>query len=220
MPTTPTPRTRIDWDELALVLGQGAPVTKVAELYGCSRVTIWKKLRTDARFQRLVAEEQARARAESAAHMEMLREKTAQKLAELLDQGNVRVVLWLAKQLGLVAADYAGHLMQVASRPSVLETAPPVNADENASTPLIQDENPNSINAPQGNMAGNRRRLKVAFRQLAEPPLPHAPLRQSRRRPPAREHPLDALIQSLGSPLNPALPLRSGGQIATTVNHV
>ncbi|HYD32605.1 MAG TPA: hypothetical protein VEB64_17310, partial [Azospirillaceae bacterium] len=117
------PRRRIDWDEIALVLGRGAPVTQVAELYRCSRVTIWKKMRSDDRFRRLVAEEQARARAESAAHMEMLREKTARKLEQLLDQGNVRVVLWLAKQLGLVAADYSGLLARVADQPSVLETA-------------------------------------------------------------------------------------------------
>jgi len=132
--STPT-RSRIPWDEVALVLGRGATVTQVAGIYGISRVTIWRRMRADDRFRRLVEETQADAQAEAAGQVEQLREDVARQLRRLVKAGNVRVVLWLARELGVVRRDYAGLLADITAAPSVFENAAFENAAFENATP-------------------------------------------------------------------------------------
>ncbi|HYD31638.1 MAG TPA: hypothetical protein VEB64_12380 [Azospirillaceae bacterium] len=119
-------RPSVQWDTVAVMLGRGATVTGVAEHFGVSRVTVWRRMRADDRFRRLVEETQANARAEAAGRVEDLREDVARQLRRLVKAGNVRVVLWLAKELGVVRRDYAGMLAEVAATPSVFEATPSV----------------------------------------------------------------------------------------------
>lgn len=114
-------RKPIDWDLVALLLARGTPVTKVAEAIGCSRVTIWRHLRTCARTRKLLAEEHAAQHLEAAAAVLRLRSTVIRQMERLLEDGNVRMVTWLADRLGLVVPDLPAALAAASAEVSVFE---------------------------------------------------------------------------------------------------
>lgn len=117
----PPARKPIDWDLVALLLARGTPITKVAEAVGCSRVTIWRHLRTCARTRQLLAEEHAVQNLEAAASVLRLRSTVIRQMERLLEDGNVRMVTWLADRLGLVVPDLPAALTAAAAEASVFE---------------------------------------------------------------------------------------------------
>jgi hypothetical protein len=99
-PAPPAPRPtrgkRPDWGQAALLLARGEAVAEVARRVGCSASYLARKRRTDAAFR-------ARVEAGKGGDMAGLRHVVTKAIEQAVRDGNVRVVLWLADRLKLVA---------------------------------------------------------------------------------------------------------------------
>jgi DNA-binding LacI/PurR family transcriptional regulator len=108
-PIEPWPRGRppvIDWTEAAELLAEGMPAALVATRLGCSRQTVWRALRRSRALQEQLGEMAYRQRAETGSRLHALRPLVARALERKLDEGNTRVILWLAQRLGVANHGY------------------------------------------------------------------------------------------------------------------
>lgn len=96
---------RIAWPQVAARLAQGVTMTQAAIEAGCARSTIWRKLKDSSDFRGALAAERARVAEEAAQRVAGLRTMVAETIEREVRAGNLRVVLWLADRLKLVAGD-------------------------------------------------------------------------------------------------------------------
>jgi hypothetical protein len=95
-----------DWELAAGMLAQGGGVGAVAELLGCHRTTVWRRLRTCPAFRQRVAELRGDVVDGAGASLDRLRRRVVEGLRQELAAGNVTVLLWLADRLGVGSPDY------------------------------------------------------------------------------------------------------------------
>jgi len=103
----PSRRTRIDWADVARLLAAGWTTKEVARHHGCARQHVWRILRRSPALQRNIDAAGREFRLEAGAMVEALRPRVAEALSRAVDQGNVRVALWLADRLDLARLDYS-----------------------------------------------------------------------------------------------------------------
>lgn len=111
MTTETAPRARarpacrpIDWHRAAERLAQGASVVSVAAEFGCSASTLYRRRRKDPVFQGWIASCRERLTAGNGERrLTDLRRTLHEAIENEVRAGNVRVILWLADRLKLVA---------------------------------------------------------------------------------------------------------------------
>jgi AcrR family transcriptional regulator len=86
------------------MLSDGHTTAEVAREVGCSRQHVWRILRRSRALYWAIAEAETEAVRDANARLAGLRPLVADALARGLDEGNVRVTLWLADRLGLGCA--------------------------------------------------------------------------------------------------------------------
>lgn len=101
-PLKPLSHHRIDWAAAAEMLAAGCSTQETAERLGIHRTTVWRALKTSARFRAAVEERRARRVSDTAARLEALRGEVAEALVVMLRDGDRRVLLWLADRLGVM----------------------------------------------------------------------------------------------------------------------
>lgn len=97
---------RIDWAHVAQLLARGHTIPFVADAIGCARTTIWRALKQSNGLRRRLAEEQAKVECQVGARLYGLQPLVADLLEQRVRQGDVRVALWLAKNLGMLRQRY------------------------------------------------------------------------------------------------------------------
>ena len=107
-PQLPTVRGKKDihWEWASALLARGHSVSMVAQQLRISRTTLWKALKESPELRRMVAAEQAEMAIEAGAPLHALRNDVTFLIREKLQEGDTRVLLWLANKLGIVAANY------------------------------------------------------------------------------------------------------------------
>lgn len=99
-----TPRVRpIDWRHAAELFARGLTVAAVARRVGCSRSQASRKRNQDPVFRTWIEEFEAKIETPSPDRMVGLRQALHQAIDAEVRAGNVRVILWLADRLKLVA---------------------------------------------------------------------------------------------------------------------
>jgi hypothetical protein len=102
----PLRATRIDWTEVARLLADGRTTAEIARAVGCSRQHVWRLLRRSASLHRDMREAGHEATMETGSRFAALQPRVVEELARQLDNGNVRVLLWLASRINLNALSY------------------------------------------------------------------------------------------------------------------
>ncbi|MGQ0663545.1 MAG: helix-turn-helix domain-containing protein, partial [Pseudomonadota bacterium] len=100
-PFAPARATRIDGAAAARLLGQGLPSAEVASRLGCSRQPVWRILQRSKRVLGAAAAARERIAAEADAALLALLPGLVEALGREVQQGNARVLLWLAQRLGV-----------------------------------------------------------------------------------------------------------------------
>jgi len=108
----PVPRhaTRIDWADVARLLAAGWTTAEVARHVGCTRQHVWRILRRSPALQQAILEAQRETRLESGSLFAALQPRIAKALSRAVDEGNPRVILWLAERLCSAAPSYTDAL--------------------------------------------------------------------------------------------------------------
>jgi len=108
----PVPRhaTRIDWADVARLLAAGWTTAEVARHVGCTRQHVWRILRRSPALQKAILEAERETRLESGSLYASLQPRIAKALSRAVDEGNPRVILWLAERLCSAAPSYTEAL--------------------------------------------------------------------------------------------------------------
>lgn len=94
-------RRRVDWRRAAQLLAEGKTPAEVAQALGCARSTIRRRLAHDRRFKETIARMAASHDPEEE-RLRRLRQTCQQAIENEVQNGNVRVILWLADRLKLI----------------------------------------------------------------------------------------------------------------------
>jgi hypothetical protein len=92
----------VDWRVGAALLAQGATVADAARRIGCSRQQLSRRRNHDPIFQAWIAETDAVDATGGEDRMDALRRRLHDAIDAEVQNGNVRVILWLADRLKLV----------------------------------------------------------------------------------------------------------------------
>ena len=93
----------IDWQQAAELLADGMTIAEAAARVGCSRSALARRRRRDPTFQNWMARSREVDADPGARGFDGLRLPLQRAIAREVGVGNVRVVLWLADRLKLVA---------------------------------------------------------------------------------------------------------------------
>ncbi|MGI9493325.1 MAG: hypothetical protein ACR2QF_13085 [Geminicoccaceae bacterium] len=93
----------IDWRMGAELLAKGLNVSKTAKQIGCTRSQLSRKRNHDQLFQNWIEEFDRACSAPHQQRMETLRERLHDAIDAEVQNGNVRVILWLADRLKLIS---------------------------------------------------------------------------------------------------------------------
>jgi transposase-like protein len=94
-------RRRVDWRRAAQLLAEGKTHGEVAHALGCAPSTIRRRLARDRQLMDTVARMAARHDPEEE-RLRTLRQTCQQAIEDEVQNGNVRVILWLADRLKLI----------------------------------------------------------------------------------------------------------------------
>ena len=93
----------VDWHHAAQLLADGTSIATVACRLGCSRSQLSRRRYHDPDFQRLIEDSKRTADARARDRIADLRLAVRAAIEDAVQVGNVRVVLWLAERLKLIA---------------------------------------------------------------------------------------------------------------------
>ena len=99
------PQRRIDWRHAAELLARGLNVAAVARRVGCSRSQVSRKRNQDPVFQGWIEEFEAKIEVPSTDRMVGLRRALHEAIDAEVRAGNVRVILWVADRVKLLAPE-------------------------------------------------------------------------------------------------------------------
>lgn len=139
----------VDWDLAALLLARGHGMAETALIIGVSRTTLWRTLSRMPALTDAMDARQAEATAENAARLAAMRGKITDQIESKVDAGDTRVLLWMAKQLGLVGVPAALGYRAMA-RDSVLSETEQAELTRAAfaEEPATTEAGPDRPNAP------------------------------------------------------------------------
>jgi hypothetical protein len=92
----------VDWRRGAELLAEGATIADAARRIGCSRSQLSRRRNRDQLFQDWIDGFAARPRGEDVRRLYELRQRLHDAIDAEVQNGNVRVILWLADRLKLV----------------------------------------------------------------------------------------------------------------------
>lgn len=143
-PETETPRrSGVNWALVAWYMARGFSMRETAEKVGCSRTSIWRAMKASDRLREQILRERKDFEAESGARLRGLAERAVRTIEAHLNQGNLRAAVWVAKELGVVKADYAlgkvtpeewAEIVPAAPAPAAGEPAPQAAANGSPAT--------------------------------------------------------------------------------------
>jgi len=92
----------IDWRMGAELLAQGLSVSEAAKQIGCTRSQLSRRRNHDQLFKDWIAESEMKSSAPREQRLESLRDRLHDAIDAEVQNGNVRVILWLADRLKLI----------------------------------------------------------------------------------------------------------------------
>jgi transposase-like protein len=93
----------VDWRRGAELLAKGLSVSETARQIGCSRSQLSRRRNHDQLFQEWIADFNTASSAPREQRLESLRERLHDAIDAEVQNGNVRVILWLADRLKLIS---------------------------------------------------------------------------------------------------------------------